>query len=359
MVCNRKNSMEPAPRVSIIILNWNGWEDTIECLESVYQITYPNYDVIVVDNGSENDSLDKIREYCHGKIVVKSGFFEYQNDNKPIEIFEYDREEIESKSPLKDDIQSWPSNKRLILIKNTANEGFTEGNNVAMRFILNKLDSRYILLLNNDTVVDRLFLKELIKIGESNQNIGFMGPKIYFYNFNGKSNVFQFAGAKQNTWIFNPKHIGWKEQDKGQYNKNSEVDYIHGSCVLAKVMMIKQIGLLDKDFFSYREENDWGIRGLKKGWKSVYAFRSKIWHKGGGSTKNENGRSIATYYLVRNNFMFIKKHARKIQQVVYLCYFFSIEFWYHMGIILIYKKDLKNSRIYLRGIRDGIKILIT
>jgi GT2 family glycosyltransferase len=78
-----------------------------------------------------------------------------------------------------------PSNERLILIKNTTNEGFTEGNNVAMRFILSKLDSKYILLLNNDTVVDRSFLDELVRVGESGQDVGFIGPKIYFYDFKG------------------------------------------------------------------------------------------------------------------------------------------------------------------------------
>jgi len=83
------------PKVSIIILNWNGWKDTIECLESVYQITYPNYNVIVVDNGSEDESIEKIREYCKGKIKVESKFFEYNLGNKPIKIIEYTREEAE------------------------------------------------------------------------------------------------------------------------------------------------------------------------------------------------------------------------------------------------------------------------
>ncbi len=350
--------MDAMPRVSIIILNWNGWKDTIECLESVYQITYPNYDVIVVDNGSEDDSLDQIREYCQGNNTVKSSFIEFQRDDKPIQILEYERDEIEVRSPLKEEILLLPSNKKLILIKNTVNEGFTEGNNVAMRFILSKLDSKYIMLLNNDTVVDKFFLNELVYIGETSQNIGFIGPKIYFYDLNGRTDILQFAGARQNTWIFNPKHIGWKEQDTGQYDRNMEVDYIHGSCMLAKVEMIQQIGLLDSDFFSYREENDWGIRGQRKGWKSVYAFKSKIWHKGGGSTKNERGRHIVAYYMVRNNFLFMRKHAQKVQQMVYLCYFFSVSFWYTMGVFLIYKRDLESSRIYLRGVRDGVSMLM-
>ena len=82
------------PKVSIIILNWNGWKDTVECLESLYQITYPNYDVIVVDNGSEDDSIEKIKEYAEGKTKVESKFFEYFSENTPINIIEYTREEL-------------------------------------------------------------------------------------------------------------------------------------------------------------------------------------------------------------------------------------------------------------------------
>ena len=86
--------MDAMPRVSIIILNWNGWKDTIECLESVYQITYPNYDVIVVDNGSENESVEKIKEYAEGKLPVKSLFFEYSMKNKPLRVIEIGRAHV-------------------------------------------------------------------------------------------------------------------------------------------------------------------------------------------------------------------------------------------------------------------------
>ncbi len=347
--------MDEMPRVSIIILNWNGWEDTIECLESVYQITYPNYDVIVVDNGSQNDSLNKIKDYCLGNIFIKSDYIEYQRDNKPIQVVEYWAKDVDSIAIIDGLFQSLPSNRRLILLKNNENKGFTEGNNIAISFALNFLNPEYVLLLNNDTVVDKCFLTELIEVGEGEQDIGFVGPKIYFYNYNGDKKTIQFAGAEQNTWIFRPKHIGWKETDVGQYDENYEVDYIHGSCILVKVTMIRQIGLLDNSFFSYREENDWGIRGLKKGWKSVYAYRSKVWHKGGGSTNNKVGRYVSTYYLVRNNFLFMKKHATKYQKIVYLCYFFVIEFWFKFGVFLIYQKDLNTTQAFLKGTKDGLK----
>ncbi|MCX7845811.1 MAG: glycosyltransferase, partial [Dictyoglomaceae bacterium] len=84
-------------RISIIILNYNGWQDTIECLESIYQIDYPNYDPMLVDYASKDQSTEKIREYCEGKIIVKSKFFRYNPSNKPIKIFEYLRRDIENK----------------------------------------------------------------------------------------------------------------------------------------------------------------------------------------------------------------------------------------------------------------------
>lgn len=118
------------PRVSIIILNWNGWKDTIECLESLYQITYQNYDVIVVDNGSEDESLEMIREYCQGKIKVESKFFEYSGENKPIKIVEYAREEAESGGGKEKEIEGLPSNRKLVIIKNEKNYGFAGDNNI-------------------------------------------------------------------------------------------------------------------------------------------------------------------------------------------------------------------------------------
>ena len=166
-------------RVAIIILNWNGWKDTIECLESLYQINYNNFDVIVIDNDSHDESLEKIRNYASGKIYVKSDFFEYNSNTKPIKILEYTKRDSEH---INDEINFFklPSN-RLILIKNDANYGFAEGNNIGIRYAVNNLSSDYILLLNNDTVVDKDFLKEMVNIGESSTNIGIIGPKIYYY----------------------------------------------------------------------------------------------------------------------------------------------------------------------------------
>jgi len=341
------------PKVSIIILNWNGWEDTIECLESLYRITYPNYDVIVVDNGSEDDSIEKIKEYCEGKIKVESKFFEYSSENKPIKIIEYTREEAEAGGGKEEEIAHFPSNRKLILIKNEKNYGFAEGNNIGMRYALKALNPDYILLLNNDTVVDKEFLGELVKVAESNDKIGIVGPKTYYYDYNGKTNIINFAGGKLNMWKGQPYHIGVNEIDKGQYDEIKEVDYIEGSCSLVRKELIKNIGLLSLRYFAYWEENDWCIRGFKMGYKSVYVPKAEIWHKVSSSVD----RAIKIYYLTRNMFWFMKRYANRLQYLIFLLYFFGFRFWFTSGIFVIYHRDVEGFISFFKGVIDGLKTI--
>ena len=148
------------PRVAIIVLNWNGWENSIECLESIYKIDYPNYDLILVDNASDDDSIEKIRGYCGGKIEVESNYVNYTDQNKPINVREIDHHEMMEIEL--EDVNGLNHEKNLLFIKNDKNYGFAEGNNIAIRFAMEKLDPEYVLLLNNDTVVDNKFLNELI-----------------------------------------------------------------------------------------------------------------------------------------------------------------------------------------------------
>lgn len=159
------------PLVSIILLNWNGYEDTLEALESLYQIDYPNYNVIVADNNSTNDSIDKIKEYALGNIRVETEYTKYA-DNKPIQLTCLDEGDY-----TRADNTSTQSQKKLLLIQNRENYGFAKGNNIAIDYTMKVDKPDYVLLLNNDTIVAPDFLDRLIDVAQSDSNIGLLGPK--------------------------------------------------------------------------------------------------------------------------------------------------------------------------------------
>jgi GT2 family glycosyltransferase len=293
------------PTVAIIILNWNGWEDTLECLNSLEKIEYPNYDVLVVDNNSSDGSSKIIKE------------------NYP-------------------DIN---------LIKNEKNYGFAEGNNIGMKYAMNNSNPDYILLLNNDTIVDKDFLTEIVSVGESDKEIGILGPKIYYY---GEPDKIWSVGGKISWKSCRGIHIGLNEIDNGQYEEKREVEYINGCAFLIKTEVIKKIGLMDKKFFLYFEETDLALRASEVGYKSIYVPKAKIWHKiskSGGGIKG----SVGLYYITRNRWLFMKKWAKKSD------YWFFVVYQALGALILpvflsMYYCDWKLFGAYYRGLSDGLTI---
>jgi len=333
------------PRVSIVVLNWNGWEDTIECLESLFQINYPNFDVILVDNTSEDDSLEKIRDYCSGHLPVKSSFFNYNSHNKPITVYEYYETFKKDKRPLKNENLT---NKHITLIKNSENRGFPGGNNVGIKFALEFFDPDYILLLNNDTVVDENFLGELIKNGDSN-DVGILGPKIYFYD---EPQTIWSAGCKISWKLSRGIQIGTNEVDTGQYNEIKEVEYVSGSAFLIKTEVIEKIGLMDEKYFLYFEESDWTLRANQEGFKSLYIPTSHIWHKvskSGGGISNP----IGLYYITRNRWIFMRKWAKKSDYWVFIIcqILWAIIFPITLSV---YYNNFKLLRQYYNGLLNGL-----
>ncbi|MDW7726665.1 MAG: glycosyltransferase family 2 protein [Candidatus Methanoperedens sp.] len=290
-------------KVTIIILNWNGKKDTVECLESLKHITYPNYEILLVDNGSTDGSVEYFRE-------------------------------------------RYPD---IEIIENEKNMGYAEGNNVGIRKAM-KNGADYVLLLNNDTVVDPEFLDELVKVAESDPGIGFAGPKVYYYDYNQKKDVINFAGGKLDMWKGKTYHIGLNEVDSGQYDEIKEVDYVEGSCLLLRKDVINEIGLLDPVYFAYWEENDLCMRGNKAGYISIFVPKAKIWHKISASNTNKN----KIYYLTRNKFWFIKRYATWNQHLLFLLYFFIFQLWFTGGIIAVYHRDLKSLRSFLKAVSHGL-----
>ncbi|AXV40955.1 glycosyltransferase family 2 protein [Methanobacterium sp. BAmetb5] len=335
------------PHVSIIIINWNRWKDTTECLESLFQINYPNFDVILVDNASEDDSLEKIREYCSGHQPVESSFFNYNHHNKPITIYEYYETFKKDERTLKTENLT---NNYINLIKNVENRGFPGGNNVGIKFALEFFDPDYILLLNNDTVVDENFLGELIKNGDSRDDVGILGPKIYFYD---EPQTIWSAGCKISWKLSRGIQIGTNEVDKGQYDEIKEVEYVSGSAFLIKTEAIKKIGLMDEDYFLYFEESDWTLRANQEGFKSLYIPTSHIWHKvsrsGGGISK-----PIGLYYVTRNRWLFMKKWANKIDFSIFLVIQIIWAILFPL-LLSFYYRDKELFYTYYAGLKAGMR----
>ncbi len=299
------------PRVSIIILNWNGWRDTVECLESVYRIDYPNYDVIVVDNASQDASIEKIKEYAQGKLKVKSKFFDYNPENKPIKIFELSEEEaLQGKfnRPLYD---KYDPDRRLIIIKNRDNYGFTGGNNVGMKFATSMLEPKYIMLLNNDTVVARDFLNILTERAEHHTNIGILSPKVVKYH---NPRIIDSAGHVLGGVRIVDRGKG--TLDEGQFDKEEEVMGAIAAAALYNTEMILQIGLFDETFGTNYEDAEYSWRANKFGWPGLYVPDAVVYHKRGATTNRHTNiwlRISKNYW--RNSTVTVFRYGTLINKI--------------------------------------------
>ena len=287
------------PKVAIVILNWNGLADTLECLDSLQKIEYPNYAIAVIDNGSKGNDVEIIKK--------KFGSF-------------------------------------VFMIEEEKNLGFTGGSNEGIRWAL-RSGANYILLLNNDSVMDPNFLIELVNIAENDAQIGIAGPKICFYD---QPNRIWCAGGRINFWTGITPLIGRDEIDDGRFDHIEEVDFVSGAALLIKEETIRRIGLLNELYFAYYEEAEWCLKAKKAGFKVVYVPRAIIWHK----THIRKNSELEMYYMTRNRFIFVKRNSSGLQFIFFSLYFLATDLILQMKVKLFMKPKLFIA--YLKGIRDGL-----
>ena len=201
--------------------------------------------------------------------------------------------------------------KSIKLITTLQNTGFAKGNNLGIKYGL-KRGCRYFLLLNNDVLVNRQFLRQLL-VTEADLVV----PKIYFakgYEFHKNQyqphelgKVIWFGGAEFDWDNVYSKHLGMDEVDKGQFNQSREIEFANFCCVLIKKEVFKAIGLLDEKYFLYWEDGDFSIRAKQAGFKIIYQPKAVIWHKNSGSSGA--GSVLHDYYLTRNRLIFGFQYA--------------------------------------------------
>jgi len=262
--------------IFISLLNFNGKKNTVDCLESLKNVKRDNFKltIVVVDNASTDGSLSVI-------------------------------------SNLKSQISN------LKFIQNEKNLGFSGGHNVVIRYGLEN-GADYVLILNNDTYVDRNFLEELLNVGEQDNKIGILIPKIYFapgfefhkdrYSQKEQGRVFWYAGGEMDWANVIGHHRGVDEVDRGQFDKIEETEIATGCCMLIKKEVLKKTGMFDDKYFLYYEDADLSMRAEKKGFKVIYVPKSLIWHKNAGSAGG-SGSILQDYYITRNRLVFGMRYA--------------------------------------------------
>jgi GT2 family glycosyltransferase len=249
------------PKVNIVIVNWNGLEDTSELLKSLSKISYSNFFIVIVDNNSANDEAEKLEKSGQAKTHI---------------------------------------------IKCKENLGFAGGNNIGIKYSLEQ-KADYILLLNNDTKVNPDFLEILVSKYESTDKAGIVAPRINYFDVPQK--IWSDGG-----YISRLRGSGFAYSDKLETevdNSDKSVTFVSGCCMLISRDVSNKVGLFDENYFLYTEDTDLCQRIIKAGYKIFVSPRSKIYHKVSNSSKTRYS-ALPLYYTTRNRLYFAKKNFSKI-----------------------------------------------
>jgi GT2 family glycosyltransferase len=289
------------PKVSIIVLSWNSYDVTRDCLLSLRKIDYPAFEVVLVDNGSVDGSGKKLA-------------------------------------------QDFPEVK---VILNDKNLGFTGGNNVGMRDVLAR-GTDYLLLLNNDTIVAPNFLTELVHVAESDERISMVNPKIYYFE---PADKIWYAGGEYVPWKTFPVHFGLRESDVGSYDQTKEVSFVSGCALLVKAEVVQKVGLLDEIFFMGYEDVDWSVRAVRAGYKAMYAPASVVWHRDSYVTKQSMGFARRDFYNMRNAVLCARKYLPLHQLPLFA--FSMSKYVGYVTLRSLFQADFKRAAGLYRGLWSG------
>ncbi|WP_158607130.1 glycosyltransferase family 2 protein [Pontibacter oryzae] len=265
----QKEHVREWPMVSIISINYNGLQYTLQLLESLEQVSYPNFEVIIVDNASHEDPSEIERSYPHVK-----------------------------------------------LLRSKENLGFAGGNNLG----LDLAKGEYYLLLNNDTEVEPGFLEPLVSTLEGNPSIGAASAKLVFHHSPG---VLQYAGSTPiNPFTGRGKSIGFGEQDSARFSRTEPTARAHGAAMLLPARVVEKVGKMPEMYFLYYEEMDYCAMINKAGYEIWYVGSSRVWHKESMAVGRDT--PLKTYYMTRNRLLYLRRNVQGPVLWLSVAYFCSI-----------------------------------
>jgi len=294
-------------KVKIFVMVWNGFDITCKCLNSLFNINYPNYDILLLDNGSEHDMT---KEY----------------------------------------LKKFP---QLQIIRLKKNIGFTGGSNFAIKHCIRD-DPDFICFVSNDVEVDPNFINEMLNVADMNPEIGIVSPKIYYYDHKN-SNILWWDGGRFDFLKAKGVHINFKKKDSFKNILPREITFFTGCVYMARKDFFEKVGFFDDDYFNYSEDADLSIRAIGKKIKIYYAPKAIVYHKESFDIKNNKGKPYQIYYLVRNNLLIVKKHYALYYKIPVFIYLLFKYFCYNSLYYLVSfdKKSFKSIYIavfdYIRG----------
>ncbi|MGM0565400.1 MAG: glycosyltransferase family 2 protein [Bacteroidota bacterium] len=283
------------PLVSIVTVNFNQSEVTCLLLASLQKVTYPNLEVIVVDNASAQDNPDVIK-------------------------------------------QRYPN---CVLIKNPINYGFAAGNNMGIM----AANGDFVMFLNNDTEVRPDFLEPLIEKFKTHPKTGAVSPKIRFFH---TPDTIQYAGyTDMNPVTIRNFAYGYREQDLGQHDQDRKTAYAHGAAMMVPMDLIRELGMMSYIFFLYYEEADYCDRIKRAGYEIHYVHNSLVYHKESISTGKLSALKI--YYLYRNRMVYMRRNIFGKKFVLGMLYQLFVAIPKNALVILL-KGKIKLFHAFLRAV---------
>jgi GT2 family glycosyltransferase len=283
----KRNDINPV--VYIVIVNYKNWQDTVECIESVFRSSYKNFRIFVVDNDSQNESLQNLVNWSENRFAGLSAGGKNVFNNRNLDQIS--------------DLSDLPS---LVFVQNEKNTGFAGGNNVILKILAGQ--DAYVWMLNPDMVITDNALSELVLLAQIKSPDTIIGPVVKF--FNDPTKIEMYGGG----------HIKFRSgtisfiQHAGQI---TDLDYISGGAMFFHAGLLKKYGLLPENYFLYWEETDWCYGARMQGSELAVCERSVVYDKVGTSI----GRSfMAEYYYTRNGLLFLHKYKREnIRTAIFYC----------------------------------------
>lgn len=319
-------------RVYIIIVNWNGWRETIECLESLRLLQYVDFRIVVCDNGSTDESVQMLRQWTEQTFGKSNGVCAFLTKDSSL-------------------TSSCTTEALFTLIENGVNLGFGAGTNVGLRYAMLQEDAEYYWLLNNDTVVDPLALSAMVERLAAKPNAGMCGSTLRYHD--DPSRVQALGGARYYNWLGIAWHIG--RTIRGEVSTDptpveKRMDYVVGASMLVRASYVKTVGLLAEDYFLYFEELDWACRG-REAYSLAYAPNSIVYHKVGrsvGTATNPRYKSmVCDYYSLRNRIIFSRRFYKSRLPMIYTVILLE-------SVIRVIVGRLDLGRSALRVLKEGL-----